>query len=316
NWLKVIRKEKLPPDQYSIYKSLTKYAYVNKNTLLRHLGIDLKKGKKSMKVLFEPSAYNFKRLRDHNIICTNKSSIGIPQGAPISSVLSNIYMVDYDLFFQKMSGNLDFIYRRYCDDILFICKHGQADDIIKLAYDKIEECQLTIQPKKEEKIIFTYGLNGKLRGFDKQRMEEDNLSVQALRSTEGEKYYKNLQYLGFEFNGQNVYIRSSSMSRYFQRMKKGTETVVKMAYGPNGKGKKIFKRKLFSRYTHLGKRNFITYALKAASDYYKNSNGEVKRGFNSPTIKKQVSRHFSKLKKIIEQKSKQRAENRGKPFKD
>lgn len=50
----------------------------------------------------------------------------------------------------------------------------------------------------------------------------------------------------------------------------------------------IYKNKIYENYSHLGKRNFITYGLRA------------KRIMKSKTIKRQVSRMWTKLHKEIE----------------
>ena len=77
-----------------------------------------------------------------------------------------------------------------------------------------------------------------------------------------------------------------------------------MAYSPFSKGKRILKKKLLHRYSHLGKRNIITYALNAASRSYKGT----KLGVNSPAIREQVSRHYLNLINDLEKKNQQRIE--------
>ncbi|WP_318438561.1 hypothetical protein [Photobacterium leiognathi] len=49
----------------------------------------------------------------------------------------------------------------------------------------------------------------------------------------------------------------------------------------------IFKRKLYSRYSHLGKRNFITYGYSAA------------KKMNSSSIRRQLSPLFGRLNSEI-----------------
>ena len=49
-----------------------------------------------------------------------------------------------------------------------------------------------------------------------------------------------MQYLGFEFNGENAYIRSSSLSRYYRRMTARIRENLKAAYGNNSIGSKIY----------------------------------------------------------------------------
>ena len=65
-----------------------------------------------------------------------------------------------------------------------------------------------------------------------------------------------------------------------------------MAHSPNTKGDNIYKKQIFERYSHLGKRNFLTYAFKAAEEYYHDGDGVAKPGLNSPAIRKQLRNHF------------------------
>jgi len=155
---------------------------------------------------------------------------------------------------------------------------------------------LVIQKRKEEIVEFKYNSKGKMRGVD----------VKSMCLLE-QKQYKNLQYLGFEFNGEDVFIRSSSMSRYYRKMKASVQKTIKQAYGNNQMGNKIFKKKLYQKYTHLGSRNFIKYAHNAAAATYINSKGEVKQGFNSETIRLQVALHFEKLQAELQKRSMERA---------
>lgn len=55
-----------------------------------------------------------------DLIKTHQDSKGIPQGTPISALLSNIYMVDFDLKAKEIIDRLGGKYYRYCDDMLFI----------------------------------------------------------------------------------------------------------------------------------------------------------------------------------------------------
>ena len=75
------------------------------------------------------------------------------------------------------------------------------------------------------------------------------------------------------------------------------KTVV-MSYSKKSKIDKILKKQIYEKYSHAGKRNFLTYALNASKKEYLNSKGEVKEGMDSKSIRKQVASHirFIKLK--------------------
>ena len=231
--------------------------------------------------------------------------MGIPQGSPLSSVLSNIYLIDFDKMMHEKAKEEGFIYRRYCDDILIISETNKADELQKFAIARIlKDHGLEIQPMKVEIIDFHYNSRKQIRGF---KREKGKLSIPVTSDANNEqRFYKSLQYLGFEFNGQDIFIRSSSLSKYFRKMKGRIDKTVKMAYSPNGKLDKVFKRQLFERYSHMGDRNFISYAMNASKEKYQTAKGEWKNGMNSPAMRKQISRHFMLLMSSLEIKNNQR----------
>jgi len=301
-WCKVLGVPQLPPDQYKIYRTLTKYSYVNKESILGHFNIDLRKIEKKPPTLLdivegEKDYIKFNLLRDRNLVVTNHYTerprqFGIPQGSSLSAALSNVYLIDYDKFMVDLAEKGNFLYRRYCDDILLICNRTQAKKILKTASKEIEKYFLKIKSSKTEVILFTRNSKGNVRSFDLRGIEKDGVIL----SEENERlYYRNFSYLGFEYNGKNIYVRSSSLSRYFRKMKSRISMTVAMAYSDKGKGRKIFKQKLYHRYTHLGKRNFLKYIYNASKEKYSNSEGDIKEGLNSVAIRKQLSRHFDIL---------------------
>ena len=307
----------LPEDQFRIFKNLTRYSYVNKNSLLKKFVGQKKRNEKLSPTLLDilPGTTDFEKyqvLRDSKLIVTNdkadnksKRLKGIPQGSALSALLSNIYLIDFDKEMYEKSQKENFIYRRYCDDILIVCDTEKANELKKYAIDKIDkEYFLTIQDKKVETIDFQFNSQKVIRAF---KRSNKNLNIPVKINSNNEKnFYKSLQYLGFEFNGQNVLIRSSSLSRYFRKMRSRIIKTVSMAYGATGKSDKIFLKQLFEKYSHLGERNFITYAYNASKDFYSNGSGKVQKGMNSPLIKRQLSRHFSIMKNSLENKNEQR----------
>ncbi len=337
-WGKVIGKNKLPADQYKVFRSLTKYSYVNYKSFLKHFKINLRRYERKQKKKYKykkgydkgyqslfdfipstlnGSTYNDKMeiLRKRNLITLNRkrdrtlSKNGIPQGSAMSAVLSNVYLIDFDKQIVEKGKKEGFVYRRYCDDLMIICKKEDVNRLKNFLMDLInDEYKLTIQDKKTDVIDFKTSMTGKLRSFKRQYNETTKMFDELPNEN---KNFKNLQYLGFEYNGQNIYIRPSSLSRYFRKLKARVVKTVMMAYSKNSKSDKIFKQQLYSRYTHFGKRNFLTYATNASKKYYINSKKERKDGMDSPSIRRQIAAHMRILKQEIEKTSMQRAKQKG-----
>jgi hypothetical protein len=209
---------------------------------------------------------------------------GIPQGAPISALLSNIYMLDFDIVIAREVEELGGLYRRYCDDIMIVVPTADVDRIEALAIQEIEKLKLVINPNKTTKADFP-----------------EDPSHCALNNGK-------IQYLGFDFNGTQKLIRASSLSRYYSKMRKGVKLAKQTQRKHNRLARKaglpetgLRTRQLQIRYTYLIKRrfkqkeflgerqseNFITYAHRAAAM------------MDAPEIKRQVRNHPKKLKEAI-----------------
>lgn len=315
-WCKVIDNPELPIDQYKIFRSLTKYSYINKSSFLKHFDIYPKNLGKAFNLLdlipdeIAGPSYRekFGLLRSRKLIVRNKLKAndphphrGIPQGSPMSSVLSNIYLFDFDQWLHSLSMQMKFHYFRYCDDILIICQSQDVQDLEEKVTEEInKKYRLTIQKKKTEIIEFRKDSNGVLKSY--------NARQSGVKNSTGN--LKNLQYLGFEFNGRDSYIRPGSLSRYFRKAKGRITKTMMMAYGKKGITGKVFKKLLYERYSHMGNRNFISYALTAAKKEYKNREGIIKPSLDSVTIRRQLSAHFDILNKEIRKTSFQFAHSR------
>src|SRR5258708_20667198 len=178
-WKKVLGISELPPDQYKLYRSLTQYAYLKKNSFLRHFGINLRKDPKKPSLLdyIEGDSFNakFEKLRESKLIARHakhellpdgrKRFFGIPQGLSISALLSNIYLIDYDRRMQELAAKEGFMYRRYCDDILIVCDQKNYTQLEWLAKKEIAKHHLTMQDKNMEIIKFRSNSKGRFNTF-------------------------------------------------------------------------------------------------------------------------------------------------------
>jgi RNA-directed DNA polymerase len=326
-WCQVLDLPELPIDQYKIFRSLTQYTYVNKDSILTHFNIDLNYLKENgikwqtlldlipNKIAGSSFKEKFDLLRDRKLIITNlpkksKEGLqyrGIPQGSAMSALLSNIYLIDFDRWLWNESKKQNFTYKRYCDDLIVVCNSEIVDEINKSILAKISEYNLEIQDRKTELIEFRKNSKGKIRSFNRKMFSKTPITLTSFNE---EKYYKNLQYLGFEFNGQNIYIRPGSLSRYFRKMKGRIIKTVMMSYSNKSDTLKIKKRQIYFRYSHFGPRNFITYAKNASKVFYDNSEGVSKPGMNSKSIQRQIASHVEIIETEIRKKSHQRFEHK------
>ncbi|MFR0019454.1 MAG: reverse transcriptase domain-containing protein [Paraclostridium sp.] len=286
----VLRCERLPKEHYAIYKNITNFTYVEKEDILKYKDVD-KKEFNRLKQIFDTSQefqifkkskdlHNEKYLKKHKDSENGKKKIGIPQGSSISAVYSNIYMLDFDKYINDYVTSNKGMYRRYCDDIIIVIPlQDKNTDYIK-HIDKIESIKLktpnlNIHDDKTSKFIFSEG------------------KIKNIKNTS--KNY--LDYLGFYYDGKVVKIREKSLFKYYSRMYQKVDIVSKYSVEY---GRKVFRRRLYKLYSHLGARpknnnkgkreygNFLTYSYKSYDIFGENNNYQN-------NIRLQVANHWTNM---------------------
>jgi len=269
-WSVVLGQQYLPADHYAVYKSLTKFAYVELELVFRELKINKQNPRANRRTrLCTPEEF---RVQVRKLIKKNVEVYGIPQGTPMSAVLSNLYMLEFDKAVYAEVQRVGGFYRRYCDDMLCIVSQDKQELIEDFVMGKIKEVHLEIQKEKTTRHTFS--------------LKDDVLIAD-----------RPLQYLGFTFDGQKVLLRNSGLSRYYAKMRSG----VRFAAKSRNKGDRdrntstneewvksnIRRKKLNIRYSYLGRHNYISYAMRAS------------RILNEKAIKKQVRPHWKKLNNAV-----------------
>lgn len=79
-----------------------------------------------------------------------KNEIGIPQGLPVSNVLAEIYMKDFDVFMRGLHIECYFV--RYVDDIIILCDNKNIDELSDIVHEYLEtNLLLETHPHKTRK---------------------------------------------------------------------------------------------------------------------------------------------------------------------
>lgn len=324
-WCNVMSVDSLPPDHFNIFKNITRYSYVDivdifkkfqnnifiqkRNSLGEPLPI---KRKKISKIKFlrnqhavafctkkEFFKYKNELLKSSKTVGqkgnTSKKKFGIPQGSPISSILANIYLFEFD---KKISDYLSNggIYRRYSDDMVVVCNLSQKTDIQKIIYDTIAEFKLEIQKTKTQ--IFHF-------------KRDNGALVCGQEFQNGVNWNKNFIYLGFEFDGTITLLKSASISGYYRKMKRTIKRAKMHSLRKFNKNRgEIFKAKILKKFSYKGAHrrrkwmwddktkkfqksdhydwgNFLSYAYKASESMADNK------------IKNQLKRHWNIINRLL-----------------
>lgn len=215
--------------EIKVFKSLTEYAVVDRHKVFDRLGLyqkgvgvnrnekrmrklDIKRNRRDMQIC-TPDEFRAKICGGdpnfESLIQKNRKPFGIPQGTPISDLIANFYLIDFD---QKLArwvrkkGGKAF---RYCDDIIVILpqKSDQSFDIAKnylMGAITQHGPKLEIQNKK-----VAVG-----------RFLRTSTNQQIYTHLFGKASYNGLEYLGFEFNGLRVKIKDATLSNAWRKLKK------------------------------------------------------------------------------------------------
>ena len=242
-WADILDERSLPADHYALFRSLTRYTWVSQVTLYAMFGISPYAPKASGRTRI-CSALEFRnKIVRGNHLNRHLLDKGIPQGTPISAVLSNIYMLDFDRMLSEKIKVWGGLYRRYCDDVLCIVPPQHAVEAKAYVEALVASIKLEVQPEKLEECYF--GLPG-------------TVTKPAL------------QYLGLTFDGRKVRLRNGGVAKFYSRMRQG----VRQAHRARTKAARmkgvpvasipIKRGKLNRSYLYVGPRNFVTYATRAA----------------------------------------------------
>lgn len=262
-WKKILNEpHSLPDDHYNVFKACTNFKYILQDDLR------IRKSKNGKKAPYDESKLaqirktkGFRCFFESNkdfreYIQTGKLPIysnpflkklengkkvknGIPQGLPISTVLANLYLYNFDLeIINKWVKTHNIYYRRYSDDIFIVCEKIKCNEIEENIQELIKKYEIKISTDKTEKFIFKNVPNTK-----------HDTRLECFRILNNEKEVSSaMSYLGFEFRGYNTSIKSTNLSKYYRKIistvkRKAKRTLKLIERNPNTK-KAIFKNQV------------------------------------------------------------------------
>lgn len=214
----------LPEDHFAVFRSVTRYAFVDRDELYRRLGFLVEKtvGGKTVEVYTKPfdqmplQLCDAPTFRDKvagltgvhtSLIMTNKDDFGIPQGTPVSDLLANMYLLNFDLKMNEYAVARGGTYYRYSDDIMLVLPGGEAAgrDAERFAQIEISRAgpKLVIKQEKTTMVCFA---------------KTDNGLQYSIPS--GYQNKNGLEYLGFRFDGRSIYLRDSTLANLHRKVAK------------------------------------------------------------------------------------------------
>lgn len=154
--------------------------------------------------------------------------------------------------------------------IFYAAHNGSGLDVEALIKEEIVKLALEIHPRKSTTHHF-------------KRVDEALVCLEQ----------KPVQYLGFLFDGKSIRLRTVALSRYYAKMRRGVRAVDRARKGSDletGTQTPMKTRALHRRYTYLGRRNFVSYAHRAAAI------------MSSNAIRKQLKPHLARFASYVQMK--------------
>lgn len=249
----VLNVKELPNDWYAIFKSITKYSYADLSDISSFLKVKQPKhgifSRKDYDRLMDSSHFHAFKKPPYNGVKKNRNDYGIPQGSPISATLSNVYMLSFDKKVHQFVKETNGIYIRYCDDFVIALPGNKSklDNLQNFLYQFIQRGyanqedivsndlvkNVTLQPEKSKQYIFH---------------KDRNTNKTHIVDLSGKSKTHRIQFLGLYFDGDKVYLRDSTISRYYYKVYRKIKTINKH----RTKGRKIGQSNLYKKYTIKG----------------------------------------------------------------
>ncbi|MBX9462346.1 MAG: hypothetical protein KL840_05185 [Aquamicrobium sp.] len=220
--------EPLPADHEAVFRALTRYTFVDRDAVFKRLELYKKntsgnrKDKRmakidSMRTQGHRQICSPKEFRDRicgkdpkypSLIQKNNKNYGIPQGTPISDLIANFYLLNFDAHLHRYCCNGGGLYRRYSDDIVIVMPFSEGDNLLReknLLQHEIAKygSKLEIQNRKVTVARFDVTPSG---------LQFSHVFGDGVRN--------GLEYLGFEFNGRIVKIKNSTLSNAWRKLKR------------------------------------------------------------------------------------------------
>ena len=241
----VLGVERLPQDYFSVFKNITRFSSWDWKDIVKAAGENIAERGIRKKINSKDTVLNKEQFQESKKdIKKNVSGVGVPQGSPISAVLSNIYMIKFDKDIKRYVASKGGIYMRYSDDFIIVLPYerdAEIADFTSYIFSYVESMKGLIDLQKEKTSCYTYK--------DEVIYEGDQPS--------------SINYLGFLFDGKNIRIRPRAITKYYYRMRRKANTIGRSNW-TSSKGRHISAKELYSIYSRNDeKQTFIDYAKKA-----------------------------------------------------
>ena len=269
--------DRLPDDHFAVYKAVTSFSEVDRHKAYNKFRVPLNsRATQGRRRICTPRQFRDKvagKLTRQNPGLAK--GIGIPQGSPLSPLLSNMYMANFDLAMHRWAESVGGSYWRYCDDILIVAP-----------------CTNTEIVRRLDRALSAVNLN-------RSDKKTHGYSPGSISSSQP------LQYLGFMFDGNCITVRPSSIQRYHRKLKaavRASQHRRRRQSKASSKPAPLRKRALYNMYSDRPRRGTKIVAAMKNRRYVGNFTHYMDRAavkLNSSRIAKQRRRVLKRFRDRI-----------------
>jgi hypothetical protein len=214
SWCDLLGTSQLPKDHFQVYKAVTRFAFVDRTRLyevLKIIGTPPGGPAGTKKYLLKREDIPLQlctskefRSKVKPLIQVNKTGRGVPQGASISDVLSNLYLFSFDQALHDWVTSLGGEYYRYSDDILIVIP--KTEDQWKVVMDRVTDLvqstgnKLEIHPDK-------------CSAYHVGHADPVGSTNQICTLVHQTGCKNGIEYLGFRYDGRNIFLRESTRGK-------------------------------------------------------------------------------------------------------
>ena len=222
-WMRLLKCERLPNDHFSVFRSVTDYKFIDINDAFVALGYSQRDSNGQLSYLINPkeipiqlcspSDYRSK-LIGAGLVQHHGKDFGIPQGTPLSDLLANAYLLEFDIAMKTFAEERSGHYFRYSDDILLLLPtdEGSVFSAYRKAASEMAKMgpKLRVNPSKTEITVFTCSSGPtRCRNFE---LDASGVPVVLCDKHGNQIGNAGFSYLGFRYDGQQVFLRDSTLS--------------------------------------------------------------------------------------------------------
>lgn len=194
--------KELPKDYYAVFKNVTRYSSCELEDILKINNVRFRSELAIKNFNRKYKAINNKQFISlQGKIKKNDKNIGVPQGAAISDVFANVYMMDFDKDMNEYVKSQGGQYMRYSDDTIIILPLSE-DKTIQVHETAIHEIL-----RKYENVV-------DLQPEKTKKFEYHNGSIQPINSSDP----LFIDYLGLRLTRDYIGLRPRCLTKYYYRM--------------------------------------------------------------------------------------------------